>query len=44
MRTYCTELYSVLCGNLNGKKSKREGIYVSVWLIHFAVQWKLTRH
>ena len=21
-----------------GKESKREGIYVSVWLIHFAVQ------
>lgn len=28
------------CGDRNGK-SKREGIYIYVWLIHFAVQWEL---
>ena len=27
-----------------GRKSKEEGIYVYVWLIHFAVQQKLTQH
>ena len=31
----------MLCGGLNGKE---EGIYVHVWLIHFAVQQKLTQH
>ena len=24
--------------------SKREGISVCVWLIHFVVQWRLTQH
>ena len=24
-------------------KSKREGIYVHIWLIHFIVPWKLTQ-
>ena len=39
----------VLCGDLEGwgggwvgKRSKREGIYVYTWLIHFIVQQKLT--
>ena len=27
-----------------GRKSKEEGIYVHMWLIHFAVQQKLTQH
>ena len=27
-----------------GRKSKREGIYVYIELIHFAVQYKLTQH
>ena len=31
------ELHSVHYGDLNGK-SKREGVYVHVWLIHFAGQ------
>ena len=34
---YSTELCSMLCGD-------KEGIYVYVWLIHFAVQQKLTQH
>ena len=37
------ELYSVLYGDLNGKKSKQEGTYVYVWLTHFAVHEKLTQ-
>ena len=37
------ELYSVLYGDLNGKKSKQEGTYVHVWLTHFAVCEKLTQ-
>ena len=34
MRTYCIAqgLYSMLCGNLMGKKSKEEGIYVCVYI------------
>ena len=27
-----------------GRKSKEEGMYVHMWLIHFAVQQKLTQH
>ena len=27
-----------------GRKSKKEGIYVYIWLIHFIVQQKLTQH
>ena len=26
------------------RESEKEGIYVYVWLIHFAVQWKLTEY
>ena len=26
------------------EKSKREGLYVYVWLINFAVYYKLTQH
>lgn len=29
------ELYSVLCGGLNGKKSKEEKIYACTQLTHF---------
>ena len=46
MGTYCIagELYSVLCGDLNGKQIQKGGMYVHIWLIHFAVQQKLTQH
>ena len=27
-----------------GGKSKKEGIYVYIWLIHFILQQKLTQH
>ena len=27
-----------------GGRSKKEGIYVYIWLIHFVVQQKLTQH
>ena len=27
-----------------GEGSKREVIYVYIWLIHFIVQWKLAQH
>ena len=42
------ELYSVVCGGLNGKeiqkkKKKKEGIYVCMWLIYFDIQLKLTQ-
>ena len=44
MRTYyrAQELYSMLCGDLNGKEIKKRGVYVNIQLIHFAVQQKLT--
>ena len=29
-------------GTEMGKKSKKERICVNIWLIHFAVQWRLT--
>lgn len=46
MRTYCItrEIYPTLCDDLNGKKIKKEGIYVHKQLIHYAVQQKLTQH
>ena len=31
-------------GGTVGGRSKREGIYVYIWLIHFVVQQKLTQH
>ena len=34
----------MLCGDLNGKKIKEEGIYVYVEPVHFAVQYELTQH
>ena len=50
--TYKNRLYST--GNstqcsgwpsfLNGKAIKEEGMYVHMWLIHFAIQQKLTQH
>ena len=45
MRTYCIaqETLLVLCGDLNGKEIQKEEIYVYIWLIHFAVQQKLTQ-
>ena len=36
--------YSLLCGDLNGRKSKTEGIYIYLKLVHFAIQQKLTQH
>ena len=33
----------MLCGDLNGKEIQKRGINVSVWMIHFAVQRKLTQ-
>ena len=37
-------LYSMLCGDLNGKEIQEEEIYVYVWLIYFVVQKNLTKH
>ena len=40
----------MLCGDLvggmgvGGRRSKREGIHVYLWLIHFVVKQKLTQH
>ena len=34
----------MLCGDLHGKESKKEGLYVYIELIRFAVQKKLTPH
>ena len=35
----------MLCGDLKGKEIQGIGdIYIYVWLIHFAVQQKLTQH
>ena len=31
-------------GGWEGERSKREGIYVYIWLLHFVVQQKLTSH
>ena len=46
MRTYCIALGTLLSalGNLNEKDLQKEGVYVYAWLIHFAVQQKLTQH
>ena len=38
------KLYLVLCGDLFRKEIQKKGIHVYVWLIHFAVQQKLTQH
>ena len=38
------ELYSTLCADLRGKDIGKEGMHVYVWLMHFSVQQKLTRH
>ena len=37
------ELYSVLYGELNRRKSKKEGIYIYRELIYFTVQQELTQ-
>ena len=43
-------MHKVLCGDLDGRdrrlggRSKREGIYVYIELIHFGVQQELTHH
>ena len=34
----------MFCGDLNGKEFKKEGMYVNIELIHFAVEKKLTQH
>ena len=36
-------LYSALCGDLNGKKIQKRGMYVHKQLTHFAIQQKLTQ-
>ena len=38
------ELYSVLCGDLNGKGIQKRGDISILQLIHFGVQQKLTQH
>ena len=40
MRIYCIAqgTYVMHCGDLTGKEVQKEGIYVYVWLIRFAVQ------
>ena len=38
------ELYSVLCGDLNGKGIKKRGDISILQLIRFGVQQKLTQH
>ena len=35
---------SVPCGDQKGRKFRKEGTCVYVWLMHFAVQQKLTQH
>ena len=35
---------SVPCGDQKGRKFRKEGTRVYVWLMHFAVQQKLTQH
>ena len=37
------KLYSVLCGDLNGKEIQKEGLYVYIWLVRSAVQQELTQ-
>ena len=38
------ELYPEFCGHLTGKEIQKEETHVHVWLIHFAVQQKLTHY
>ena len=47
MRTYCIAqgtLLNALWWFQMGRKSKKEGIYVNIWLIHFAIQQKLIHY
>ena len=32
------------CGDLNVEEIQKEGMYVYIWLIHFAAQKKVTQH
>ena len=34
----------MLCSDLSGRKYKIKRLHVCAWLIHFAVQKKLTQH
>ena len=34
----------MICHDINGKKPQKEGIYVHIWLTHFAVERELTEH
>jgi len=38
------ELYSVLCGDLKGRKPKKQEIQVYLQLIHLAIQQTLTQY
>ena len=46
MRTYCIAQGILLKTpkEMNPKEIQKEGIYVYVWLVHFAVQYKLTQY
>ena len=46
MRAYCIAQGTLLNahGDLNGKEIQKDGIYVYIWLMHFAVQKKITQH
>ena len=40
----CRKVSEVLCDNWGGRNSKRERIYVCMWLIYFVVQQKLRQY
>lgn len=40
---YSAELYSMLGSDFSGKKMHKLGLYVYVWMIHFAIQQKLNQ-
>ena len=44
MKTYCIAQGTLLslCGDLNWKEIKKEGICAYIQLLHFAIQLKLT--
>ena len=46
MKAYCIAQGTLLNahGDLNGKEIQKDGIYVYIWLMHFAVQKKITQH
>ena len=36
------EIYLMLSGDVNGKEIQKRGLYIHIWLIHCAVQKKIT--